>query len=162
METKETKETESVSMAESINSEQPSNDIMESAVEQDLPEPKSPKKQQSRADRLAELESKIERLEAASKLNRDEVVDFEVAVDLLVKGYSVEELRKSKPYLFKRSGDSQHEGQGELPSGIITQSGTVKQPQRVISPVQPPAQKVKQDSGEGFVNTLAKMLASKF
>ena len=93
--------------------------------------------------RVKALEARIERMEAASKLDGIDVVDLEVCTDLLIKGYTVEELKSSKPYLFKQP-----------------KSDVVRQPKRLITDAKPPSAQVS-DSG-AFVEKLSAMLTSKF
>ena len=97
-------------------------------------------------DRIAELESKIAKMEAVYQLQGKNVVDMEVCTDLIMKGYTVEQLMQSKPYLF---------------SNPVNQ-GVVKQPPKVISGTQTPKPQLPSVSSEGFVKSLAEMLISKF
>ena len=97
-------------------------------------------------DRIAELESKIAKMEAVYQLQGKNVVDMEVCTDLIMKGYTVEQLMQSKPYLFSNTASQ----------------GVVKQPPKVISGTQTPKPQLPSVSSEGFVKSLAEMLISKF
>ena len=110
-------------------------------------------KRKSHTDRIAELESKIAKMEALYQLQGQNVVDMEVCTDLLLKGYTLDQLKQSKPYLF---GQSQAQAQ---PS-----TGTVRQPPKVFAETQTPksAQNLGSVSSDGFIKTLANMLVSKF
>ena len=110
-------------------------------------------KRKSHTDRIAELESKIAKMEALYQLQGQSVVDMEVCTDLLLKGYTLDQLKQSKPYLF---GQSQSQAQ---PS-----TGTVRQPPKVFAETQTPksAQNLGSVSSDGFIKTLANMLVSKF
>ena len=110
-------------------------------------------KRKSHTDRIAELESKIAKMEALYQLQGQNVVDMEVCTDLLLKGYTLDQLKQSKPYLF---GQSQPQAQ---PS-----TGTVRQPPKVFAETQTPksAQNMGSVSSDGFIKTLANMLVSKF
>lgn len=110
------------------------------AVEQ----PKVQKRTQG--DRIAELENKLARMEAIYSLNGQNVVDVEVCADLLMKGYTIDQLKQSKPYLFNQPQSS----------------GVVKQPPRVIAETQAPKSISGSVSSDGFVKQLANMLTSKF
>ena len=119
------------------------------------PEPKAqePKPQESSRrnhnDRIAELESKIAKMEAIYQLQGQNVVDMEVCTDLLLKGYTLEQLKQSKPYLF---------GQTSQPN-----QGVVRQPPKVVAETQAPKSPIQSSvSSDGFVKTLANMLISKF
>ena len=85
-------------------------------------------------------------MEAVYQLQGKNVVDMEVCTDLIMKGYTVEQLMQSKPYLF---------------SNPVSQ-GVVKQPPKVISGTQTPKPQLPSVSSEGFVKSLAEMLISKF
>ena len=98
------------------------------------------------SDRIAELESKIAKMEAVYKLQGKNVIDMEVCTDLIMKGYTVEQLMQSKPYLFSNTSNP----------------GVVKQPPKVISGTQTPKPQPPSVSSEGFVKSLAEMLISKF
>ena len=111
-------------------------------VEQKVAE--QPRKNHS--DRIAELESKIARMEAIYQLQGQNVVDLEVCTDLLMKGYTLDQLKQSKPYLF---------GQQNNP-------GVVRQPPKVVAETQIPKSQNTSTSSESFVKTLANMLVSKF
>mgnify|MGYP000443658984 CR=1 FL=1 len=107
-----------------------------------------PKK--TNGDRIAELETKLARFEALLSLKNENVVDMEVCTDLLMKGYTVEQLKQSKPYLFNQQTQTQ-------PQNL----GLVKQAPKVVAGTQAP--KVPTSiSSEGFVEQLASMLTSKF
>lgn len=99
-------------------------------------------------DRIAELESKIAKMEALYQLQGQNVVDMEVCTDLLLKGYTLEQLKQSKPYLF-----------GQNP---VANQGIIKQPPKVVTETQTPKPISSSVSSEGFVKTLANMLISKF
>ena len=111
---------------------------------QPKPQPKPQKLNYS--DRIAELESKIAKMEAVYQLQGKNVVDMEVCTDLIMKGYTVEQLMQSKPYLFSNTSNP----------------GVVKQPPKVISGTQTPKPQLPSVSSEGFVKSLAEMLISKF
>ena len=112
------------------------------------PQPKSQPETQKRnySDRIAELESKIAKMEAVYQLQGKNVIDMEVCTDLIMKGYTVEQLMQSKPYLFSNTSNP----------------GVVKQPPKVISGTQTPKPQLPSVSSEGFVKSLAEMLISKF
>ena len=108
-------------------------------------------KRKSHTDRIAELESKIAKMEALYQLQGQNVVDMEVCTDLLLKGYTLDQLKQSKPYLFVQAQTQ--------PS-----TGTVRQPPKVFAETQTPksAQNSGSVSSDGFIKTLANMLVSKF
>ena len=108
-------------------------------------------KRKSHIDRIAELESKIAKMEALYQLQGQNVVDMEVCTDLLLKGYTLDQLKQSKPYLFVQAQSQ--------PS-----TGTVRQPPKVFAETQTPksAQNSGSVSSDGFIKTLANMLVSKF
>ena len=110
-------------------------------------------KRKSHTDRIAELESKIAKMEALYQLQGQNVVDMEVCTDLLLKGYTLDQLKQNKPYLF-----------GQSQSQIQTSTGTVRQPPKVFAETQTPksAQNMGSVSSDGFIKTLANMLVSKF
>jgi hypothetical protein len=109
------------------------------------PEQDQPKQsKQSRKDRIAELEDKIARIEAAQSIANLNVVDAEVVTDLLLKGYTVAQLQKSKPYLFRGS-----------------QAPAIKQPQKIVTPAVPPKTEQKEKS-VSFVDLLANRFKSQF
>lgn len=117
------------------------------------PKPQEPKPQESprknHNDRIAELESKIAKMEAIYQLQGQNVVDMEVCTDLLLKGYTLDQLKQSKPYLF---------GQTSQPN-----QGVVRQPPKVVAETQAPKSPIQSSvSSDGFVKTLANMLISKF
>ena len=85
-------------------------------------------------------------MEAVYQLQGKNVVDMEVCTDLIMKGYTVEQLMQSKPYLFSNTANP----------------GVVKQPPKVISGTQTPKPQLPSVSSEGFVKSLAEMLISKF
>ena len=91
-------------------------------------------------------------MEAIYQLQGQNVVDMEVCADLLMKGYSLEQLKQSKPYLFAQAPAQA--------SPQVQNLGVVKQPMKVIAETQSP--KSGTASSEGFVKTLADMLISKF
>lgn len=111
-------------------------------------QPKVAKRTQG--DRIAELENKLARMEAIYSLNGQNVVDVEVCADLLMKGYTIDQLKQSKPYLFNQ------------PQAQVQSAGVVKQPPRVIAETQAPKSVSGSVSSEGFVKQLASMLTSKF
>ena len=113
---------------------------------QPKPQPDSQPQKRNYSDRIAELESKIAKMEAVSQLQGKNVVDMEVCTDLIMKGYTVEQLMQSKPYLFSSTSNP----------------GVVKQPPKVISGTQTPKPQLPPVSSEGFVKSLAEMLISKF
>ena len=108
-------------------------------------------KRKSHTDRIAELESKIAKMEALYQLQGQNVVDMEVCTDLLLKGYTLDQLKQSKPYLFVQAQTQ--------PS-----TETVRQPPKVFAETQTPksAQNSGSVSSDGFIKTLANMLVSKF
>lgn len=107
-----------------------------------------PKK--TNGDRIAELETKLARFEALFSLKNENVVDMEVCTDLLMKGYTVEQLKQSKPYLFNQQTQTQ-------PQNL----GLVKQAPKVVTGTQAPKVSTS-TSSEGFVKQLASMLINKF
>ena len=113
---------------------------------QPKPQPDSQPQKRNYNDRIAELESKIAKMEAVYQLQGKNVVDMEVCTDLIMKGYTVEQLMQSKPYLFSNTPNP----------------GVVKQPPKVISGTQTPKPQLPSVSPEGFVKSLAEMLISKF
>lgn len=133
---------------------QPETDTVAAApVVQQEPKPQEPKPQESprknHNDRIAELESKIAKMEAIYQLQGQNVVDMEVCTDLLLKGYTLDQLKQSKPYLF---------GQTSQPN-----QGVVRQPPKVVAETQAPKSPIQSSvSSDGFVKTLANMLISKF
>lgn len=118
----------------------PQQDQQDSQPEQDSPKPAK----QTRKDRIAELEDKIARIEAAQAIANLNVVDAEVVTDLLLKGYTVAQLQKSKPYLFRGS-----------------QAPAIKQPQKIVTPAVPPKTEQKEKS-VSFVDLLANRFKSQF
>lgn len=102
----------------------------------------------SHSDRITELESKIAKMEAIYQLQGQNVVDMEVCTDLLLKGYTIEQLKQSKPYLFGQQSASAQ--------------GVIRQPPKVVSETQTPKTQISNVSSDGFVKTLANMLMSKF
>ena len=110
-------------------------------------------KRKSHTDRIAELESKIAKMEALYQLQGQNVVDMEVCTDLLLKGYTLDQLKQSKPYLFAQAQPQTQ------PS-----TGTVRQPPKVFAETQTPksAQNSSSVSSDSFIKTLANMLVSKF
>ena len=113
---------------------------------QPKPQPDSQPQKRNYSDRIAELESKIAKMEAVYQLQGKNVIDMEVCTDLIMKGYTVEQLMQSKPYLFSNTPNP----------------GVVKQPPKVISGTQTPKPQLPSVSSEGFVKSLAEMLISKF
>lgn len=108
----------------------------------------------TQGDRIAELENKLARMEAIYQLQGQNVVDTEVCADLLLKGYTIEQLKQSKPYLFQSNTQSSTQ---TVPLGLV------RQPQKVVAETQTPKQPVSSTiSSESFVKTLANMLTSKF
>ena len=154
-----------------LSQEQPQEQSQEQSLEQSLEQPsvsgqeqpqtssvsdqEVSQKRKSHTDRIAELESKIAKMEALYQLQGQNVVDMEVCTDLLLKGYTLDQLKQSKPYLF---GQSQAQAQAQ-PS-----TGTVRQPPKVFAETQTPksAQNLGSVSSDGFIKTLANMLVSKF
>ena len=110
-------------------------------------------KRKSHTDRIAELESKIAKMEALYQLQGQNVVDMEVCTDLLLKGYTLDQLKQSKPYLF-----------AQAQSQTQPSTGTVRQPPKVFAETQTPksAQNLSSVSSDSFIKTLANMLVSKF
>ena len=112
------------------------------------PDVKPESSRRSHNDRIAELESKIARMEAIYQLQGQNVVDMEVCTDLLLKGYTIDQLKQSKPYLFQNS---------------VVSQGVIRQPPKVVSETQAPKATASNSvSSDGFVKTLANMLMSKF
>jgi hypothetical protein len=112
------------------------------------PDVKPESSRRSHNDRIAELESKIARMEAIYQLQGQNVVDMEVCTDLLLKGYTIDQLKQSKPYLFQNS---------------VVSQGVIRQPPKVVSETQAPKTTASNSvSSDGFVKTLANMLMSKF
>lgn len=120
-------------------------------------QPMSAQPKRTHNDRITELESKLARMEALYQLNGLNVVDTEVCADLLMKGYTIDQLRKSKPYLFGQA-------QAPEPAPVAGQTtlGVVKQPPRVVAETQSPKATSVGVSPDGFVKQLAEMLKSKF
>ena len=124
-------------------------------------QPMSAQPKRTHNDRITELESKLARMEALYQLNGLNVVDTEVCADLLMKGYTIDQLRKSKPYLF---GQSPATPSAPEPAPVAGQTtlGVVKQPPRVVAETQSPKATSVGVSPDGFVKQLAEMLKSKF
>lgn len=138
--------------------QQPSAQVQEQ-VQQETQQPAQPKRTHN--DRITELESKLARMEALYQLNGLNVVDTEVCADLLMKGYTIDQLRKSKPYLFGQSPVAAPAQATETSPGQTT-LGVVKQPPRVVAETQSPKAASIGASPDGFVKQLAEMLKSKF
>lgn len=130
--------------------------VQQEAQPQEAQQPAQPKRTHN--DRITELESKLARMEALYQLNGLNVVDTEVCADLLMKGYTIDQLRKSKPYLF---GQAPAQATEPAPVAGQTTLGVVKQPPRVVAETQSPKASVGV-SPDGFVKQLAEMLKSKF
>ena len=112
------------------------------------PDVKPESSRKNHNDRIAELESKIARMEAIYQLQGQNVVDMEVCTDLLLKGYTIDQLKQSTPYLFQNS---------------VVSQGVIRQPPKVVSETQAPKATASNSvSSDGFVKTLANMLMSKF
>lgn len=137
-------ETQSTAPAQETPAQASASAEVPNVVEQ----PKVAKRTQG--DRIAELENKLARMEAIYSLNGQNVVDVEVCADLLMKGYTIDQLKQSKPYLFNQ------------PQAQVQSAGVVKQPPRVIAETQAPKSVSGSVSSEGFVKQLASMLTSKF
>ncbi len=139
--------------------EQPQISQEQPQTSQEQPQPQTSadqevsQKRKSHTDRIAELESKIAKMEALYQLQGQNVVDMEVCTDLLLKGYTLDQLKQSKPYLFAQAQPQTQ------PS-----TGTVRQPPKVFAETQTPksAQNSGSGSSDGFIKTLANMLVSKF
>lgn len=116
----------------------------------DKKEPQSTPPKKTNGDRITELETKLARFEALFSLKNENVVDMEVCTDLLMKGYTIEQLKQSKPYLFNQQTQTQ-------PQNL----GLVKQAPKVVTGTQAPKVSTS-TSSEGFVKQLASMLMSKF
>jgi hypothetical protein len=129
--------------------------VQQEIQQQEVQQPAQPKRTHN--DRITELESKLARMEALYQLNGLNVVDTEVCADLLMKGYTIDQLRKSKPYLFGQA-PAQEPAPGQAPSTL----GVVKQPPRVVAETQSPKAASIGASPDGFVKQLAEMLKSKF
>lgn len=132
--------------------------VQQETQQQEVQQPAQPKRTHN--DRITELESKLARMEALYQLNGLNVVDTEVCADLLMKGYTIDQLRKSKPYLFGQA-PAQAQAQAQEPATMST-LGVVKQPPRVVAETQSPKAASIGASPEGFVKQLAEMLKSKF
>lgn len=133
--------------------------VQQETQQQEVQQPAQPKRTHN--DRITELESKLARMEALYQLNGLNVVDTEVCADLLMKGYTIDQLRKSKPYLFGQSpvaAPAQEPALGQAPTTL----GVVKQPPRVVAETQSPKAASIGASPDGFVKQLAEMLKSKF
>lgn len=102
-------------------------------------------RRKSHNDEVAELRSQIEELRAIVEISRhNDILDNEVVSMLVKQGHSVDELRKSKPYLFKSQSTQ-----------------TLEQPRRIIAPTKLPQPESRDKSAErmtNFVNTLASMI----
>lgn len=116
------------------------------ADEQSVPQTRQSKVKNS--DRIAELENKIAKIEAAQSLVGLDVVDSEVVTDLLLKGYSIQQLQKSKPYLFKSK-----------PQEAVKE---VKQPQKIVSTTVPPKPAESKTDKSSFVEALVKRFTNPF
>lgn len=154
----ETAQTESEQSTETAQAQQSVQQQAQQPQQEQSAQQEQPAQQSSKpakvthSDRIAELENKIARMEAIYQLQGQNVVDMEVCADLLMKGYSLEQLKQSKPYLFAQA-PAQAAPQ-------VQNLGVVKQPMKVIAETQSP--KSGTASSEGFVKTLADMLVSKF
>lgn len=131
--------------------------VQQEAQQQEVQQPTAQPKR-THNDRITELESKLARMEALYQLNGLNVVDTEVCADLLMKGYTIDQLRKSKPYLFGQAPAQATEPAAQAPSTL----GVVKQPPRVVAETQSPKAASIGASPDGFVKQLAEMLKSKF
>lgn len=141
--------------------QQPSAQVQEQQVQQETQQQISAQPKRTHNDRITELESKLARMEALYQLNGLNVVDTEVCADLLMKGYTIDQLRKSKPYLFgqpQASAQAMETSLGQAPTTL----GVVKQPPRVVAETQSPKAASIGASPDGFVKQLAEMLKSKF
>ena len=143
--TNETQPTVETPEVPAVSPEQPS--PVQAEAKQEPAEQPSPKRTHN--DRISELETKLARMEALFQLQGQNVVDMEVCTDLLLKGYTIDQLKQSKPYLFGQSG--------------VQSVGVIKQPPKVVTETQTPKAAVSTGvSSESFVKTLANMLTSKF
>ena len=154
-ETTETNE-ETATTAVVADTVQAATDTVEPKVSQEQPQVQTVQPKRTHNDRINELEQKLARMEALYQLSGHNVVDAEVCADLLMKGYTMEQLMKSKPYLFKQQG-----GQ-ETAAAPVQQLGLIRQPPKVVSETQTPKPVQQNVSSEGFVKQLAEMLKSKF
>lgn len=85
---------------------------------------------QSADEQLKAFESKLLRLEKLMSIgDQSDILDVEIVTDLLVKGWTVQDLRAQKPYLFKVADKS--DGQSDQSEG----GQKVKQ---IIAPMQKP------------------------
>lgn len=85
---------------------------------------------QSADEQLKAFESKLLRLEKLMSIgDQSDILDVEIVTDLLVKGWTVQDLRAQKPYLFKAADKA--DGQPEPSEG----GQKVKQ---IIAPMQKP------------------------
>lgn len=142
-----------------VQEQQPS--AQEQQVQQETQQQMSAQPKRTHNDRITELESKLARMEALYQLNGLNVVDTEVCADLLMKGYTIDQLRKSKPYLFGQApAQATETSQGQAPGQ--TTLGVVKQPPRVVAETQSPKAASIGASPDCFVKQLAEMLKSKF
>lgn len=112
-------------------------------------EPAKSETRKKQGDRIAELTSRLARMEACYALRGANVVDEEVCVDLMMKGYTLEQLKQSKPYLFKQE------------QSVPTQQTVVKKAPTVVAATQAPKTQ-EQNESSNFVKQLASMLISKF
>lgn len=136
--------------SEDVSSQDSFQDEKQSDSEQKVQEEKIkqlPKK--SNGDRIAELESKIAKMEAVYQLQGQNVVDLEVCTDLLLKGYTLDQLKRSKPYLFNNNQQNQ---------------SSIKPQQKIVSETQMPKSQpqAQNQQSDGFIKSLASMLVSKF
>lgn len=68
---------------------------------QQLEDIKGLTKPNDRAGNIEDLQSKFERLEMMMKLSKhNDIVDIDIVSDLIQKGWDLNKLRESKPYLF--------------------------------------------------------------
>lgn len=145
----ETSTTETPQAEPSPQADASAQEVQPKAEPQQAPTPK-----RTQGDRIAELENKLARMEAIYQLQGQNVVDMEVCADLLLKGYTIEQLKQSKPYLFQNTTQSATQA---APLGLV------RQPQKVVAETQTPKQPVSSSvSSESFIKTLANMLTSKF
>ena len=147
-ETQTTVDTQSVTETQQL--QQSDSQPTENAVPETKPvevKPVEPTRK-NHSDRITELESKIAKMEAIYQLQGQNVVDMEVCTDLLLKGYTIEQLKQNKPYLFGQQSASAQ--------------GVIRQPPKVVSETQTPKAQISNVSSDGFVKTLANMLMSKF
>lgn len=85
---------------------------------------------QSTDEQLKEFESKLLRLEKLMSIgDQSDILDVEIVTDLLVKGWTIQDLRVKKPYLFKAV---------DKDGGKSEQSEGGQKVKQIIAPMQKP------------------------